>query len=347
MQFRYSRGDMKNIFGILLCFALSLPAWYIGRLFPLVSGPVIAILAGIIISLALPNLTKARFGSGFSFGEGLKFTSKKVLQYSIVLLGFQMNLHNLLSAGRVSLIVMCFTFTLVLLTAFCLGRLLKLSGNTTTLIGVGTSICGGSAIAAVAPVIRAADEDVTRAISTVFLFNIAAVFTFPALGRLFGMDDSTFGIWAGTAINDTSSVVAAGTAWSNLAGNNTALNYATIVKLTRTLALVPIALFLALYTARKQKSAGAGDFSFAKVFPWFVLFFAAAAFASTFLEIPANVSAWLVRAGKFGIIMAMAAIGLNTNLKALFASGIKPIVLGGICWAVISLTALVVLRFIV
>ncbi|MCL2233320.1 MAG: YeiH family protein [Treponema sp.] len=338
---------MKNIFGILLCFAISFPAWYLGGIFPLVSGPVIAIVAGIIVSLAVPGLTKARFGRGFSFDGGLKFTSKKVLQYSIVLLGFQMNLHNLLSAGRVSLIVMCFTFTFVLLTAFCFGRWMKLPGNTTTLIGVGTSICGGSAIAAIAPVIRAEDEDVTRAISTVFVFNIAAVFTFPALGRLLGMDDSIFGIWAGTAINDTSSVVAAGTAWSSAAGNNTALNYAAIVKLTRTLMLVPIALFLALYTARKLNSAGTGDFSFVKVFPWFVLFFAAAAFASTFFEIPAALSSWLVRIGKFGIIMAMAAIGLNTNLKALFANGIKPIALGGMCWAVISLAALAVLRFIV
>ena len=337
---------MKNIFGILLCFTIALPARYIGRIFPLVSGPVAAILAGIIISLLSPNVTKTVFGKGFSFGDGLKFTSKKLLQYSIVLLGFQMNLYHLLTAGRISLIVMCFTFSLVLLTAFCIGKALKLSGNTSALIGVGTSICGGSAIAAVAPVIRANDEEVTRAISTVFLFNIAAIFMFPAFGRLLGMEDSTFGIWAGTAINDTSSVVAAGTAWSTVAGNNTALNYAAIVKLARTLMIVPIALFLALYTARQMKSAGTGNFSFAKVFPWFVLFFAAAALVSTFLDIPENISSWLVQLGKFGIIMAMAAIGLNTNLKALFANGIKPIALGGLCWAVISLSALAVLRFI-
>ena len=266
------------------------------------------------------------------------------MQYSIVLLGFQMNLHYLLNAGRVSLIVMCFTFSLVFLAAFCLGKLLKLSGNTSILIGVGTSICGGSAIAATAPVIRAQDEDVARAISTVFLFNIAAVFMFPALGRLLGMDDIVFGIWAGTAINDTSSVVAAGTAWSSAAVNNIALNYATIVKLTRTLMIVPITLFLALYTAKKMKSAGTGNFSFAKVFPWFVLFFAAAALAGTFLEIPANISSLLAQLGKFGIIMAMAAIGLNTNLKALLLNGIRPIALGGLCWAVVTFAALAVLR---
>ena len=335
--------NMKNTFGIMLCFAVSLPAWYFGRSFPLVNGPVAAIVAGIIISMIAPNLAKAKFGKGFSFADGLKFSSKKILQYSIILLGFEMNLHNLLAAGRASLVVMFFTFLLVLPAAFCFGRLFKLSGNTTTLIGAGTSICGGSAIAAIAPVIRAEDEDVTRAISTVFLFNIAAVFMFPALGRLMGMDDTAFGIWAGTAINDTSSVVAAGTAWSAASGNNTALNFAAVVKLTRTLMIVPIALFLAVYTAKKRKTAEAGNFRFVKVFPWFVLLFAAAALAGTFFNIPADISSRLVQIGKFGIIMAMSAIGLNTNLKSLFANGIKPIALGAICWAVISLVSLAVL----
>jgi len=337
---------MKIFFGIVLCFLIALPAWFFGKMFPLISGPVAAILLGIIISLIVPKLTKFRFGKNYSFGEGVKFTSKKILQYSIILLGFEMNLYNLLSAGRASLAVMFFTFLTVFITAFFAGKLLKLSGNTTVLIGVGTSICGGSAIAAVAPVIRAEDEDVTRAISTIFLFNIVAVFLFPALGRLMEMNDINFGIWAGTAINDTSSVVAAGTAWSNFAGNNTALNYATIVKLTRTLMIVPITLVLALYTAKKMKSTGAGNFSFSKVFPWFVLFFIAAAFAKTFLGIPAEITSLLVQIGKFCIVMAMAAIGLNTNLKSLWASGIKPIALGSLCWAVVALVSLTVMRFI-
>jgi len=309
-------------------------------------GPVIAILAGIIISLIMPNLLKLQFGPKLSFPEGVKYTSKKLLQYSIVLLGFDMNLFNILRVGSISLTVMCFTFLTVFVTAFFIGRALSLSGNTTVLIGVGTSICGGSAIAAVAPIIRAEDEDVTRAISTIFLFNIAAVFIFPVLGRAMGMGDMDFGIWAGTAINDTSSVVAAGTAWSNVAGNNTALTVATIVKLTRTLMIVPIALTLALYTARKMKNSGTGNFSFIKVFPWFVLFFVAAAIANTFLGIPANVSSSLVKIGKFIIIMAMAAIGLNTNLKGLISSGIKPLVLGVLCWSVVALVSIAVQRFI-
>ncbi|MCL2558096.1 MAG: YeiH family protein [Treponema sp.] len=338
---------MKNILGILLCLAVSIPAWLLGAALPLVGGPIVAILAGMFISLAAPGLVKMRLVKHWEFSPGLKFTSKKILQYSIIFLGFEMNLSNLLAAGRASLLVMCATFALVFVAAFFLGRALRLSSNTTTLIGVGTAICGGSAIAAVAPVIRAEDEDVTKAISTIFLFNIIAVFIFPGLGRAMGMDDSAFGIWAGTAINDTSSVVAAGTAWSVETGNNIALNYATIVKLTRTLFIVPIALFLAARMTRKQKKDGAetGSFSLAKVFPWFILIFVGAVLAQTFFNIPANITAILVTLGKFGIVMAMSAIGLNTNLKALFSSGIKPIALGCACWLTISLGALAALRF--
>ena len=335
---------MKKIPGVLLCFAIALPAWFLGRSFPVVGGPIIAILAGIIISQIVPNLLKINFAGEKDFSEGVKFTSKKLLQYSIILLGFDMNLFNILRVGSMSLFVLGFVFLSALLTAFMVGRALKLTGNTTVLIGVGTAVCGGSAIAAIAPVIRAEDEDVTRAISTIFLFNIAAVLLFPVLGRLMGMTDANFGVWAGAAVNDTSSVVAAGTAWSNLAGNNTALSFATIVKLTRTLMIAPIALVLAIYTARKMKSTENLNFSFVKVFPWFVLFFIVAALTNTFIGLPPDASSLLVNIGKFGITMALAAIGLNTNLKSLFSSGIKPLLLGFICWLVVALVALVLLQ---
>ena len=338
-------SSVNRVFGILLCFLIALPAWFFGRAFPLVGGPVTAILAGIVISLIFPNLLKTLIAKKFSFGDGVKFTSKKLLQYSIVLLGFEMNLFNVLSVGRMSLTVMCFTFLAVFVTVFCVGRLLKLPANTTVLIGVGTSICGGSAIAAVAPVIRAEDDDVTRAISTIFLFNIIAIFVFPVLGKLMGMTDTVFGIWAGTAVNDTSSVVAAGTAWSNAVGNDIALNTATIVKLTRTLMIVPITLVLAFYTTRKMKNDDEAGFRFTKVFPWFVLFFIAAAMAKTFLNIPAEITSFLVQIGKFIIIMAMAAIGLNTNLKGIFSHGIKPLVLGLLCWLAIGIVSISVLHF--
>lgn len=336
--------EKETIFGILFCFLIAIPAWLLGMKFPIIGGPVFGILLGMILAL-LKRPAK--------LDKGIKFTSKYILQYSIILLGFEMNLFNVIKVGGQSLLVMLFTLTASFITAYFVGKAMKIDSNTTTLIGVGTSICGGSAIAATAPVIRAKDEDVAQAISTIFLFNIIAVFIFPPLGHMLGLSDTGFGMWAGTAINDTSSVVAAGASWSSGAGNNTALAFATIVKLTRTLMIVPITLVLAIYTARKISRAQAlgsddadNNFSFVKVFPWFVLGFVLTAILNTFLPIPASVSKTLVAIGKFMIIMAMTAIGLNTNLKKLLTNGLKPICLGLCCWFVVAVVSLVVQHFI-
>lgn len=323
--------------GIGICFLLAIPAFLLGKAFPIIGGPVFGILIGIILAF---------FRRPEALDSGIKFTSKYILQYSIVLLGFEMNLFNVIKVGGQSLAVMVFTLSASFLTAYFVGKAMNIDGKTTTLIGVGTSICGGSAIAATAPVIRAKDEDVAQAISTIFLFNIIAVFIFPALGRLMGMTDVGFGMWAGTAINDTSSVVAAGASWSSAVGNNTALAFATIVKLTRTLIIVPVTLVLAIYTTRKAKKAASesgeiSSFSIAKVFPWFVLGFVATAILNTILPIPASLSSALVQIGKFMIIMAMTAIGLNTNLKKLLTNGLKPICLGLCCWFAVAVVSLI------
>lgn len=335
--------ETKTLAGILTCFIIAIPAWILGKAMPIIGGPVFGILFGMILAFVKrPAVLEG----------GIKFTSKYILQYSIILLGFEMNLFNVLKVGSQSLLVMVFTLSASFLTAYFVGRAMKIDSKTTTLIGVGTSICGGSAIAATAPVIRAKDEDVAQAISTIFLFNIIAVFIFPFLGHLLGLSDVGFGMWAGTAINDTSSVVAAGASWSSAAGNNTALAFATIVKLTRTLMIVPITLVLAVYTTRKMSrekssdSDSTGDFSIIKVFPWFVLGFVATAILNTFLPIPAEVSELLVQIGKFMIVMAMTAIGLNTNIKKLLTNGLKPICLGLCCWFMVAVVSLIVQHFI-
>ena len=322
----------KMLPGLGICLLIAIPAWFLGRLFPIIGGPVFGILFGMLIALIKRPAC---------FEKGIQFTSKKILQYSIILLGFEMNLYHIIKVGGQSLFVMLFTLTTSFLVAFFVGRALHIKGKTTVLIGVGTSICGGSAIAATAPVIQAEDEDVAHSISTIFLFNIIAVFIFPALGHLLGLSDTGFGMWAGTAINDTSSVVAAGASWSAAAGNDIALNFATIVKLTRTLMIVPITLVLAIYTSRKSAKADS-NFSFIKVFPWFVIGFIAAAVINTFAPIPHAVSSGLVTAGKFLIVMAMTAIGLNTNLKKLISNGIKPIALGLSCWFAVAVVSLIV-----
>ena len=332
----------KKGMGILMCFVIAVPAWLLGRAIPVIGGPVFGILFGIIIAL---------FKRPESLEAGIKFTSKKILQWSIILLGFEMNLFNVIKVGGQSLAVMVFTLSASFITAYFVGKAMNIDGKTTCLIGVGTSICGGSAIAATAPVIRANDEEVAQAISTIFLFNIIAVFIFPPLGHLIGLTDTGFGMWAGTAINDTSSVVAAGASWSSAAGNNTALAFATIVKLTRTLMIVPITLVLAVYTTRKvMKEQGTdtegNNYSIKKIFPWFVLGFVLTAIINTFVPLPEGLPETLVTIGKFMIVMAMTAIGLNTNLKKLLTNGLKPIGLGLCCWFVVAVVSLVVQKMI-
>ena len=339
--------------GILVCLGIAAPAWLLGKVFPLIGGPIFAIIMGMAIVMVAPSflvkktslLASSLKRNPLSLDEGVKYTSRKILQYSIILLGFGMNLFNVIAVGSQSLIILVFTLSSSFLVAYFVGKALKLEPNMTTLIGIGTSVCGGSAIAATAPVINAKDEEVAHAISTIFLFNIVAVFIFPALGHLLGMSDMGFGMWSGTAINDTSSVVAAGTAWSNAAGDNTALAFATIVKLTRTLMIVPITFFLAIYTARKARKTeclpGENKFLFIKVFPWFVIGFVLTAIVNTFWGIP-SVSSFLVSVGKFMIVMAMAAIGLNTDLKKLITNGFKPIFLGLCCWFAVANVSLII-----
>lgn len=315
----------KIIPGILLVLAIAIPAWYLGKLFPIMGGPVFGILMGILVAFwKRPDL----------LNEGIKFTSKKLLQTAIILLGFEMNLYNVIKVGSQSLLVMLFTLTAAFTTAWLVGRALKLQGNVAILIGVGTAICGGSAIAATAPVIKAEDKEIAYSISTIFLFNVAAVFIFPAIGHLVQMSDIGFGIWAGTAINDTSSVVAAGYSYSDAAGS-----LATIVKLTRTLMIIPVTLFLAIYT--HKKTAQNTNFALSKVFPWFVLGFIAASIISTTGLVPLETGKLLAQFGKFLIVMAMAAIGLNTNIKQLISNGIKPILLGLCCWIAVALTSII------
>lgn len=337
--------------GVLFCLAVAVPSWYLGKIHPLIGGPVFGILFGMIITMMFPKLPALDLSFGklntgtpaYRLEEGIKYTSKKLLQYSIILLGFEMNLFSVIKVGGQSIFVILFTLTASFLTAFLMGKILKINGKTATLIGVGTSICGGSAIAAAAPVIQAEDEEVAHAISTIFLFNIIAVFIFPSLGHILGMSDTGFGMWAGTAINDTSSVVAAGASWSAAAGNNTALAFATIVKLTRTLMIIPITLVLAVYTAGKTPAAAdGGSFKLTRVFPWFVIGFAAASVINTFSGLPVPLSHWLAATGKFVIIMAMAAIGLSTQLKKLINNGFQPIFLGLCCWLAVAGVSLVV-----
>ena len=321
----------KNGAGLLLCLVIAVPSWFLGQAVPVVGGPVFAILIGMVLTLVL---TKKE-----PFLPGVNYTSKKILQAAVVFLGFGMNLTEILAKGRQSLPIIISTITTSLVIAFILYKVLKLRTNNAILVGVGSSICGGSAIAATAPVIDANDEEVAQSISVIFLFNVLAALIFPTLGVMLGLSNQGFGLFAGTAINDTSSVTAAAAAWDGIHGSNT-LESAAIVKMTRTLAIIPITLALAIYRGRKSKTAGASSFSLKKSFPYFVLFFVLASVVTTVFQLPSEVTAPLKELSKFLIVMAMAAIGLNTNIIKLVRTGGKPIFTGFCCWVGIALVSL-------
>ena len=321
----------KNGAGLRLCLVIAVPSWFLGQAVPVVGGPVFAILIGMVLTLVL---TKKE-----PFLPGVNYTSKKILQAAVVFLGFGMNLTEILAKGRQSLPIIISTITTSLVIAFILYKVLKLRTNNAILVGVGSSICGGSAIAATAPVIDANDEEVAQSISVIFLFNVLAALIFPTLGVMLGLSNEGFGLFAGTAINDTSSVTAAAAAWDGIHGSNT-LESAAIVKMTRTLAIIPITLALAIYRGRKSKTAGASSFSLKKSFPYFVLFFVLASVVTTVFQLPSEVTAPLKELSKFLIVMAMAAIGLNTNIIKLIRTGGKPIFTGFCCWVGIALVSL-------
>ena len=252
--------------GVLFCLAIAVPSFILGKLVPVVGGPVFSILIGMVIAVFLKDRG--------SLDAGIRFSSKKILQWAVVLLGFGMNLSVVAETGLQSLPIILSTISISLIVAFLLSRVIGIGKNTSVLIGVGSSICGGSAIAATSPVIGADDEEVAQAISVIFFFNVIAALVFPTLGTLIGFDTASgdaFGIFAGTAVNDTSSVTACASTWDSMWDLGTAtLDKAVTVKLTRTLAIIPITLVLAFMRTRKE--GGEGNVSLRRIFPFFILF---------------------------------------------------------------------------
>ena len=322
------------LMGIIICLIIAIPSYILGTYFPIIGGPVIAILAGMAVAIVLKDKS--------AFDRGIKFVSKKVLQWAVILLGFGMNLSVVAETGLQSLPIIISTITVSLLVAFFLSKALRIQKNTGTLIGVGSSICGGSAIAAASPVIGADDEEVAQAISVIFFFNVLAAIIFPALGTVIGFSTSSgeaFGIFAGTAVNDTSSVTACASTWDSMWGLGTeTLDKAVTVKLTRTLAIIPITLVLAFLRTRKEGMDS--KVSLKSVFPFFILFFVLASVITTICTafgVPDSAFTPFKTLSKFMIVLAMAAIGLNTDIVKLVRTGGKPLVLGLSCW--VSITA--------
>jgi uncharacterized integral membrane protein (TIGR00698 family) len=332
---------LKVFPGIILSVGVALLACWLESLLPihLIGSAVIAMFIGMVLNHFLRN-TKV-------FASGLKFTSKKILKFAIILLGLSLNITTILNVGKMSLTVMIFTLLTCFGGGYFIGKALGLNWKLSNLISAGTGICGGSAIAAIAPTIDADDNDVAYAMSATFLFDMAMIVLFPIMGQAMGMTDQAFGIWAGTAVNDTSSVVATGYAFSEGAGD-----FATMVKLTRTLSIIPTVLvfaFINLNLKRKEaklnglnESELKAKFSIKKIFPYFIVLFVVMSIVASIFSIPSGILVQTKAASKFLMVAALAAIGLNTSFSSMKKSGIRPMIHGFIISALVVIVALVV-----
>ena len=324
------------LLGIAICFAVAGLSVLLEKLIPgeLLGASIIALFMGTIVnSFFHPKWIQ----------PALKFTSKKILKAAIILLGASLSVSTILSVGKMTFFVMIFTFAMCFGAGFFIRKLFGLNWKLSNLISAGTGICGGSAVAAIAPVIDADDKDIAFAMSSTFLFDMVMIALYPLMGKALGMSDIAYGIWAGTSVNDTASVVASGYAFSEAAGD-----FATMVKLTRTIAIIPTVLVFAWIGVRmkKKEMQATGDdkkVNMMKIIPWFIGGFLLLAIINSVGLIPATVSGMMKSASKFLMVTALAAIGLNTSLLDFKKAGLKPMFYGVTIDTLVTITALVVI----
>ena len=323
------------LLGIAICFVVAGLSVLLEKLIPgeLLGASIIALFMGTIVnSFFHPKWIQ----------PALKFTSKKILKVAIILLGASLSVSTILSVGKMTFFVMIFTFAMCFGAGFFIRKLFGLNWKLSNLISAGTGICGGSAVAAIAPVIDADDKDIAFAMSSTFLFDMVMIALYPLMGKALGMSDIAYGIWAGTSVNDTASVVASGYAFSEAAGD-----FATMVKLTRTIAIIPTVLVFAWIGVRmkKKEMQATGDgkkVNMMKIIPWFIGGFLFLAIANSVGLIPATVSGMMKSTSKFLMVTALAAIGLNTSFASMKKSGIRPMIHGFIISALVVIVALAV-----
>ena len=331
-----TKERLLYLLGVAICFAVAGISVFLEELIPggLLGASIIALFMGTIInSFFHPAWMK----------PALKFTSKRVLKAAIVLLGASLSVGTIMSVGKMTFFVMIFTFAMCFGAGYFIRKLFGQNWKLSNLISAGTGICGGSAVAAIAPVIDADDKDIAFAMSSTFLFDMVMIALYPLMGKALGMSDIAYGIWAGTSVNDTASVVASGYAFSEAAGD-----FATMVKLTRTIAIIPTVLVFAWIGTRiKQKelkaSGNGKKVNLMNIIPWFIGGFLLLAIINSVGLIPTNVSGIMKGTSKFLMVTALAAIGLNTSLLDFKKAGLKPMFYGVTIDTLVTLTALVVI----
>ena len=307
--------------GLLWTASVALAAWLLAQVVPLLGAPVLALLLGLAVSVARRPAPRA--------ARGIAFSSSVLLQVAIVLLGTTLGLGQVLRVGARSLPVMLGTLAVALAGAAVLGRLLAVSPRLRALVGVGTGICGASAIVAISRIVAATDTEIAYAISTIFVFNLVAVVLFPPIGHLLHLSQHGFGLWAGTAVNDTSSVVAVAYAYGHSAGSQ-----AVVVKLTRTTLIVPIALGLSLLRSR------GGAVRWSRLVPRFLVGFVLASVVNTIGLIPGGAHRPLSDTAVGLITVALAGVGLASDLGSMRRTGMRPLLLGALLWIAVASTSL-------
>lgn len=307
--------------GVLLSACVAVIAMFLSSLLPgdIIGATVMALLVGMALNPILDRYKQ--------FSKGVSYTGKLILRIGIILMGVNLNFSEVLKVGRYSLFLMIFTMATAFGAGNLIGRLFKMNWKLTNLLSVSTAICGGSAVAAVGPVIKAKDEDIAYAISSTFIFDILTVVVIPWIGIAIGMSEVGYGLWVGTAVNDTSSVVAAGYAFSEFAGNT-----AVIVKLTRTLFIIPYVLIFSVITerieAKSEGTKGRVPINLKKIFPYFIILFLLVVALRSTGAIPSKLIPTLSNTSKFCMVMALSAIGLKTSFKDIKNIGFKPMILG-------------------
>lgn len=330
---------LKNIPGIGLSVVIAIIALYIETILPghYIGATVIAMFLGIFFRVFYYNEELLQ--------EGVQYTSKKILKGAIILLGASLNFSIILEVGSQTLLVLLFTLFTAFGGGYLLGKVFKINWKLSNMIAAGTAICGGSAIAAMAPAIEAEDADVSYAISSTFLFDMLMIILYPIAGRLLLLSDTFFGYWAGTSINDTSSVVAASFAFSEAAGE-----IATMVKLTRTLAIIPtVLIFSTLYfnKKRKQPHLRKAKVSLSGLIPWFIFFFVMMAVLNTVGIISPSIAEIMKTLSRFLMVVSLAAIGLKTDLSVFVKTGIKPFIHGFILSTLVVIVSYTVVLYII
>ncbi len=329
------KSQLNLLPGISLAIAIAFVATFIESILPihLIGGSVIALFIGMSINyfIAIPSI----------YTLGLMFTSKKLLKFAIILLGASLSISTILSVGKMSLVVMVFTLLTCFGGGYFIGKALGLDWKLSNMISAGTGICGGSAIAAIAPVIDAKDSEIAYAMSATFLFDMVMIILFPIMGTYLELSDMAYGLWAGTAVNDTSSVVAAGYAYSENAGD-----FATMVKLTRTLSIIPTVLIFSLLNASIKRKNNVQDsdtkVKLTSLFPYFILCFIGMSILNSVGLIPIELGELMKEVSKFLMVSALAAIGLNTSFNEMRKSGINPMIHGFIISALVVIVAYLV-----